>query len=212
MKVSDLYLSPPTFGELSFAASRLDDYLEALLALRDLNQDEAGFSLFSSRFEIPPEFRKGMGHDDDLASLIATITDGTSYNFSIPKQAGYERELAYYERLRPETTFKAGNGDCKSLAVIAVAYKRLHGIPARFLLSNEHHIIFEEHDGQTWIPKEPQMACFSLPLTELVEPIEPIPNSPLYDRLYLEALRLYSGVGEKQYLYSLFPSLFMRRW
>lgn len=194
MTVSDLYLNPPTYGEFLFSGYRLYDYIDGIILLKDLGKSDPWYSLLWSKFEIPAKFNNGIGIDYDLGKLIAHLEDGSGYNDNLnyDEEYEYENHLRLYGRLRPETTFAEGNGDCKSLAAIAVAYKRSHGIPARFLVSGSNHMIFEEHDGRVWIPKEPQMAFFSQPMSELPEPVMPIRNPPLYEEIYLHALELFS--------------------
>src|SRR3989338_3570704 len=114
---SDLFLNPPTYGEFLFATCRFGDYIDALEQLTNWGiKSDLWFALLSGKFELPLEFRRGDGLDYDLASLISSIEDGTDYNFSLPEGGHYEYHSMLFERLRPKTTFEAGNGDCKSLA------------------------------------------------------------------------------------------------
>ncbi len=189
MEISEFYLRPPTLGELAFAIGRLGDYLYVF----DLEDKPDVWNLLFNKFELPPSCRSGSGSDSDLGKLICNLEDGTDYNLHLP---GPEHSEAYYSclfwRLSPETTLALGNGDCKSLAVISVAYKRLHGIPARFLASQQDHIIFEEYDGNVWVPKEPQMARFSAQMEDLNGLPVPIANPSLYERTYVHFIQLFS--------------------
>ncbi len=191
MGISDLYLRPPTLGELVFAAARLDDYLY----LFDFEDKPDVWHIFFNRFKLHPSCMNGRGLDSDLAKIVCNLTDGTDYNLHFPSQEYSKEYFSYlFWRLSPETTLSLGNGDCKSLAVICVAYKRMHGIAARFLQPTQNHLIFEEYDGEKWIPKEPQMARFSVPLENLGGmSVLPIANPLLYERAYTHVIELFSG-------------------
>ena len=179
------YTRPPTGREVLWAMrAAVDGYRQTAYGDRICGND----SFSKIRYDLPDSIDASDGSDGGLKDLLSALSPFRIDEYMVSDSDSFRELMLNLPAISPERTLERGGGDCKSLAVISVCYKRRAGVPVRFLdVKRGNHLIFEERDGKLWVPKDPQGIMKGVPLPHWHHPYE---SDPDYDRAYLSTISL----------------------
>ncbi len=193
MAISELYLNPPTLGEVYWVSLvgnpdskdfQISDELERFCGYfysSFSNFDE----LFAMRFELPHNL---VAADVKLPEIMQAIEKNDDYH-GLGRNANVEGLRLAFQSLQPAATLERGNGNCLSLAVLTVAVNRANSMPTRFIVETPTHIVVESRRGENnWHRFDPKGR--EIGISELhVEKSGWFYKSE-YDKAYLKVLKM----------------------
>jgi len=141
-QLSKEYLFAPTLGDFYWCPmigiKKRKLYLES----------EARHSFFAYRTELifPPNFAYGTGSDAEIETILRDI------------QPKHNKSRFKAFQISPAFVLQSKKADCTGYSTLAVAYKRMHGIPARYfgIMPNAEdgengHKFWQRHNGLKWV-------------------------------------------------------------
>jgi hypothetical protein len=160
----ELYLQPPSiieYASVLYFTPSLESFSEVHRIINN------GFHPFKG-FELPNELKSPS--ELPLEKVIDSIQYAEDKVDLILKDE--ESFKILYSKDSPKTTWQRKKGNCRQFSILAVAYLRNKGIPARFRSLDEDHLAMEVYLDGEWEYYEPQnlsLQRVAKPLTESEE-------------------------------------------
>ena len=157
----ELYLQPPSiieYSSLLYFAPSLGSFSEAHLLM------DNGLHSFKG-FELPNELKGPESPPlEEVIDLIQYAPDKVDLVLE-----DEETFKILYSKDSPQTTWQRKKGNCRQFSILAVAYLRDKGIPARFRSLDEDHLAMEVRIDGEWEYYEPQNLSLQKTVASLIE-------------------------------------------